>query len=88
MQQIEEATSGAASAAAAIASKATYGGAATSLAGYAVSSDLVGTLGLAIAILGFIVNLYFRMKHDRREDREQQRLEDEHKATMERLTRP
>ena len=86
MQQVEEVTSGAASAAAAVASKATYSGTTAAIAGYAISNDWLSAGGFVVAILGFIVNLYFKAKQDRREDREHQRLEEEHKATMKRLT--
>lgn len=86
MQQVEEVTSGAASAVAAVATKATYTGSTAAIAGFAISSDWLSAAGFIVALLGFVVNLWFKIKHDKREDREQQRLEEEHQATMKKLT--
>lgn len=54
-------------AAATVASKATYTGAGVSLGGMALSSDLVAWSGLVVAVGGFLVNWYYRRKADRME---------------------
>lgn len=66
--------------AAGIASKLTYGGAGGSLAGWLVSSEGAAICGLAAAVLGMVVNWYYKAKHDRR-------LEEEHAARMAELRR-
>lgn len=58
---------------AASATKAMYGGAGASIGGLAMSNELLGVLGLLIALAGFAVNFYYRRKQDEREDREHQR---------------
>lgn len=58
----------AAAAASAVASKFMYGGAGASLTGFAISNELLGLLGLGIALAGFFVNVYYRRKQDRREE--------------------
>ena len=60
--------------AAASASKATYTGSATTMMGWMMSSEFIAVCGFALAVLGFIVNLYFKIKDDRR----QQRAHDAH----------
>ena len=52
--------------AAAAASKATYTGSATTVAGWAVSNEFIALGGFALAVLGFVVNVYFKIKEDRR----------------------
>lgn len=51
---------------AAIANKATYGGGATALWGAYTASEIAAFGGLLIAVAGFLVNLYFKRKDDRR----------------------
>lgn len=60
-------------AAAAGATKAMYGGAGAGIGGFVMSNELLGVLGLLIALAGFAVNFYYRRKQDQREDREHQR---------------
>lgn len=55
---------------AALGSKATYGGAGTSLASWAVSSELGIVAGIVIGVAGFVVNWYYKVKQDRREQAE------------------
>ena len=55
---------------AASASKATYGGAASSGLGVVFSSETAAIAGALVAILGLVINLYFRRRQDRREERE------------------
>lgn len=55
---------------AAIASKATMGGAIATVLGWIGSSQFVGVAGLGIAFLGLLVNWYFKARVDRREQRE------------------
>lgn len=64
--------------AASAATGTTYFGASTGVIGWAASIDSLTWVGVALAILGFIVNFYYRMKEDRRA---QQR----HEIEMERL---
>ena len=51
---------------AASASKATYTGSATTMFGWLMSNEFIAVGGFALAVLGFIVNLYFKIKDDRR----------------------
>lgn len=55
---------------AAIANKVTQAGAATGLAGWLVSVNWIGWAGVAIALAGFSVNLYFQRRRDQREQAE------------------
>lgn len=55
---------------AASASKATYGGAASSGLGVMFSSEAAALAGAVVAILGLLINLYFRRRQDRREEME------------------
>lgn len=50
-----------------IATKATYTGAGATAIGWITSSEGVALIGLLLALLGFIVNLYFKIKQDKRE---------------------
>ena len=54
-------------AAAATASKVTYTGATTSMAGWLISNEVIAAGGFALAVIGFAVNLYFKIKDDRRQ---------------------
>lgn len=58
---------------AASATKAMYGGGAGAFAGFAVSNELLGLMGLLIALAGFAVNTYYRRKQDAREQAEHER---------------
>ncbi len=57
---------------AAIGSKATYGGAGTSVAAWAVSSESGIIIGIVIGLAGLLVNWYYQRKRDMREDAESQ----------------
>lgn len=50
------------------ASKATYTGATASAAGWLMSNEFIAVGGFALAVLGFAVNLYFKIKEDRRQE--------------------
>ena len=52
---------------AAVASKATYGGAGGSFAGFMLSNEFVALVGLLVALAGFLVNWYYRAAQDRRD---------------------
>ena len=65
MQEAHQATVDAAIAA--VGSKATYGGAATSVLGWLFSSQFSVVVGILIGIAGLAVNWYYRAKQDRRE---------------------
>lgn len=56
--------------AAATASKATYTGSITTITGWLMSNEFIAVGGFALAVLGFAVNVYFRLKEDRRQQRE------------------
>lgn len=55
---------------AASATKATYGGVATIGLGWVLSDGFAVLMGLVLGLAGFAVNLYFRKRQDRREERE------------------
>ncbi len=57
-------------AAASGASKATYTGAGASVAAGVSGNDWMAILGLLVAVAGFAVNLYYKRKEDRRQQRE------------------
>jgi len=65
-------------AAAAVASKTTYGGAAASFLGWLMSSEFTIVVGLVVAVGGFAVNWYYKAKANRR-------AEELFKARMERI---
>lgn len=53
-----------------IASAASWGsagGGATSLYGWLTSNDMLAVIGAVVAVLGFLVNLIFQVRRDRRE---------------------
>lgn len=56
-------------AAAASASKVMYSGGAAAGAGAIFSNEVLGLLGLLIALAGFLVNWYYRRRQDQREER-------------------
>lgn len=58
---------------AASATKAMYGGAGAAAGGFVMSNELLGVLGLLIALMGFAVNFYYRRKQDQREVLEHER---------------
>ena len=58
---------------AALGSKATYGGVLSALGAWFVSSGLGVVCSLLIAILGLLVNWYYKAKQDRRAQREHEK---------------
>lgn len=50
-----------------IASKSMGGGATASVLGWLSSNEAIAVVGVTITILGFIVNLIFQVRRDRRE---------------------
>lgn len=65
MQEAHQATVDATMAA--IGSKATFGGAGATLAGWLFSSQFSVIVGIVIGITGLAVNWYYKAKQDRRE---------------------
>ena len=55
---------------AAVANKVTQVGAAAGLTGWLMSVNWIGWAGVAIALAGFGVNLYFQRRRDKREQTE------------------
>ena len=51
---------------AALGSKATYGGAGASVAGWILSSEFAVLSGLVLGLAGFLLNWYYRHKADKR----------------------
>lgn len=49
------------------ANKATAGGAAATAFGWFSQSNVISLIGLALAVSGFLISLYFQIKRDRRE---------------------
>lgn len=60
---------------AAAAPKVTYAGGAMGGSGFLLDDKVIGLLGLAIAVAGFLVNWYYKRKDDKR-------LQVEHEARM------
>lgn len=60
---------------AASAPKVTYAGGAMGGSGFLLDDKVIGLLGLAIAVAGFLVNWYYKRKDDKR-------LQVEHEARM------
>ena len=58
---------------AAAASKATYGGAGTSVFGWLLSNEFAVLIGVLIAVAGFLVNWYYRHKEHQRQQAEHER---------------
>ena len=58
---------------AAVASKATYTGAGTSVLGWMLSSEFGVLVGLLIGFGGFFVNWYYRHKEDKRQQTEHEK---------------
>lgn len=58
---------------AASATKVMYAGSAGGILGAISAHDAVAWVGAAVAIGGFFVNLYYRYRQDKREEREHQR---------------
>ncbi|MNJ17894.1 hypothetical protein D3C77_121850 [compost metagenome] len=52
---------------ASVANKGMLTGAATGLVGWISQVNWIGIAGVAIAVLGFLVNTYFQVRKDRRE---------------------
>jgi hypothetical protein len=55
---------------AAAASKSTYTGSGLMITGWLFSSEAAILVGMVVGVLGLAVNVYFRVKQDRREERE------------------
>jgi len=55
---------------AATASKATYGGAGTSVFGWLMSNEFAVVMGIVLALGGFAVNWYYKAKEDGRQQHE------------------
>jgi hypothetical protein len=58
---------------AAAASKSTYTGSGLMITGWLFSSEAAVLVGMVLGVLGLGVNIYFRIKQDRREEREHQK---------------
>jgi hypothetical protein len=67
---------------AAIGSKATWGGAVTSVAGFLTSSGFGVLVGAIIGITGLCINWYYKKKQDRREEAADRRAQAEHERRM------
>lgn len=52
---------------ASLAAKASGGGTATSIFGWITSNEMMALLGVVIAFLGFSVNVFFKIREDRRQ---------------------
>lgn len=58
---------------AAVGSKATYGGASTTVASWFVSSEFGMLMGIFIGVIGLLINFYFKHKEDKRRQEEHDR---------------
>ena len=52
---------------ASIAAKTSGGGSAATVFGWALSNEVLAFLGIVIAFLGFVVNVIFKLREDRRQ---------------------
>ena len=59
--------------AAEVSSKATYGGAGTSVFGWMMSNEFAVLVGVVVAVAGFVLNWYYRHKEDKRRQAEHDR---------------
>lgn len=70
----------------AVGTKATYAGGATAVSGAFLSSEFVALVGLIIAVAGYLTNVYFKFREDRRntyyKQRDDKRLQEEHDERM------
>lgn len=66
---------------AAIANKTTYAGGATALIGGWAASDFAAIGGLLVALVGLVIQFYYKRRADRREA-------EEHAARMDALRKP
>lgn len=57
-----------------VADKATYGGAGTGVLGWITNNNLLGLIGVIVAICGFLLNWYYKAKEDKRRDAEHQAI--------------
>lgn len=55
---------------AAAGSKATYTGAGMTISGWLLSSEAAVLIGIVLGVAGFLVNWFYRARHDRREQAE------------------
>lgn len=69
-QEISEVAAAASVSASGLATKATYGGAMGAAFGWVVSNEGAAVIGLCVAVAGFLMNLVFRIREDRRQERE------------------
>lgn len=53
-----------------ISGKTTYAGAGTTVTGWVLSSEFAVLAGLLLGVAGFLVNTYYRVKQDRRDQLE------------------
>jgi hypothetical protein len=56
--------------------KTTYAGGGTALVGGLTANEWLTVIGVLIAVLGFLTNLYFQHRRDKREEREHKRRMD------------
>jgi Tfp pilus assembly protein PilO len=62
---------------AAAASKSTYTGSGLMITGWLFSSEAAILVGMIVGVLGLAVNIYFKIKQDRREEKEhKERMKD------------
>lgn len=64
---MQEHTTNIDTAVAAAASKVTYAGAGASFFGWLASSEAVSLIGILAAVVGLVVNIYFKRREDRRQ---------------------
>jgi hypothetical protein len=72
---------------AAVASKTTFAGAATSVIAWMKTSEFGVVAGVLIGLMGLMVNWYFRRREDRRAQAAEKRELLEHEARMRKLAR-
>ena len=65
--------------------KATATGSVTALLGWFTTNEALGLMGLAVGVLGLVINVHYRWKQDKREQRQEERAEIEHQRWMEKM---
>lgn len=62
--------------------KVTAAGSVTTLFGWLTTNEALGLMGLIVGVVGLLINVHYRWKQDRREQKADDRAEIEHRRRM------